>query len=727
MAKTTSFAYNTGPTISGTEQVGFLSVGVPTSGFTDSPQYWSGPDENDGYVITIPLSASTQPTTISGVTASLAFYGTKNLPNPFSDTTFIYLVNIVFFQNFSLASDASRWLTNNGYWNSYIPITPTPTMTSTPTQTPTNTITPTVTPTNTPTVTQTPTNTITPTKTTTPTNTQTPTRNINPTPTPTSTNVIVTSGLQLYYDASNPLSYSGAGTTVTDLSGSGRTGTLQGTVGGYSSLFGGVFTFNGTNQLISTTFTPSAVGTFQLAFYNTVTYNIYNRGIFTTFPAGGTYNGIYVGTYSGPMNMWTDGNSQTVITATPAFAINTWYIMTVVCTGSKILVYLNNNTTPITDVAKTATNYNSLRIGQTGFDANFWTGYIGNFLNYNRALSTSEITQNYNALASRFNLLPTSTPTPTNTPTNTRTPTNTASVTPTTTQTPTPTITPTNTITPTTTPTITPTNTITPTKTSVTPTPTVTTTTTRTPTPTTSSAVSNLIVFLDAGNSSSYPGTGNNWTDLSGRGNSPVFSNSGNGAVWVNAGAGGVSSYFTSNGNNWAKTTNNLAGLPNGSTQWTYSVWIMNTNTSFNPGGSPAIGSWGNNSTNINNVITDNNTSLGGNIIEIRGNNQDRPAAYGLPLNQWMNITFTNNVGANQKYSYYNGAAQSTFPGSGVNNPSTAASAQGSPGLLQVLTSVIGNPGFVGRIGLLKMWNTALSPAQVLDEYNTYKTRYGLT
>jgi hypothetical protein len=137
MAFARTFAYNPGSTISGTEQVGFLSVGVPTSGFTGSPQYWNGPDEDAGYVIAIPISGNTQPTPISGVTASLAFYGTKNLPNPFSDETFIYLVNIVFFQNFLSADEASRWLTSNGYWNSYIPVTPTPTPTVTPTVTPT--------------------------------------------------------------------------------------------------------------------------------------------------------------------------------------------------------------------------------------------------------------------------------------------------------------------------------------------------------------------------------------------------------------------------------------------------------------------------------------------------------------------------------------------------------------------------------------------------------------
>jgi hypothetical protein len=79
---------------------------------------------------------------------------------------------------------------------------------------------------------------------------------------------------------------------------------------------------------------------------------------------------------------------------------------------------------------------------------------------YNRQLSLSEITQQYNYLAPRFAEI---TPTPTNTPTSTETPTNTPSETPTNT--------PTNTETPTNTPTNTPTITETPTNT---PTPSVT-------------------------------------------------------------------------------------------------------------------------------------------------------------------------------------------------------------------------------------------------------------
>jgi hypothetical protein len=64
MATSRQFAYNNSDLIPGTIQVGNLSVGVPTSGFTSSPQFWSGPDEELGYVIASPTSGNTQPTPI---------------------------------------------------------------------------------------------------------------------------------------------------------------------------------------------------------------------------------------------------------------------------------------------------------------------------------------------------------------------------------------------------------------------------------------------------------------------------------------------------------------------------------------------------------------------------------------------------------------------------------------------------------------------------------------
>lgn len=114
MAFARPFAYNTGSPIAGTEQVGNLAVGTPTSGFTGM-EWWNGPDEELGYVIAIPVSADTQPTPISGVTASVGFDRTPS----FSDSEFVQLANLVSNQSYTGATQASSGLTSLGYWNSY--------------------------------------------------------------------------------------------------------------------------------------------------------------------------------------------------------------------------------------------------------------------------------------------------------------------------------------------------------------------------------------------------------------------------------------------------------------------------------------------------------------------------------------------------------------------------------------------------------------------------------
>jgi hypothetical protein len=126
------FAYNTGSTISGTSQVGDIAIiendGVFSPGL-GGLTWWGGPDESLGYVIAYPVPAGDHPTPISGVTAYIGFKGTKNMTNPFSDSTFLELVNSDAPSPpgpFSSATEASIFLTTNGYWNSY----PVPTYTT---------------------------------------------------------------------------------------------------------------------------------------------------------------------------------------------------------------------------------------------------------------------------------------------------------------------------------------------------------------------------------------------------------------------------------------------------------------------------------------------------------------------------------------------------------------------------------------------------------------------
>lgn len=121
MATARPFAYNTGSSIAGTEQLGTLAIGIPTSGFASTGlEWWNGPDEDLGYVIAQSVPGDTQPTPVSGVSASVGFFRTPDL----TDQSFIDLAGVIAGPSgpFATATDAKLWLNNNGYWTSYSPI-----------------------------------------------------------------------------------------------------------------------------------------------------------------------------------------------------------------------------------------------------------------------------------------------------------------------------------------------------------------------------------------------------------------------------------------------------------------------------------------------------------------------------------------------------------------------------------------------------------------------------
>lgn len=125
MATVRPFAYNPGSLIPGTEQLGSLSIGYPTSGFTNNPQYWNGPDEELGYVIAQSVSGNTQPTPLSGVTASVGFFRSEFK----TEESFIGLAEYIASydgdpQTFVDGEEAIVWLNANGYWTSFTPKTP---------------------------------------------------------------------------------------------------------------------------------------------------------------------------------------------------------------------------------------------------------------------------------------------------------------------------------------------------------------------------------------------------------------------------------------------------------------------------------------------------------------------------------------------------------------------------------------------------------------------------
>jgi len=120
MSTARPFAYNIGSPISGTDQVGALAVGTPTVGFTATGlEWWNGPDEDLGYVIAQSVPSDTQPTPVSGVSASVGFFRSSAL----TEGSFISISNAVAGPSgggpFASGSAAKTWLNANGYWTSY--------------------------------------------------------------------------------------------------------------------------------------------------------------------------------------------------------------------------------------------------------------------------------------------------------------------------------------------------------------------------------------------------------------------------------------------------------------------------------------------------------------------------------------------------------------------------------------------------------------------------------
>jgi len=140
MSTSRPFAYNPSPnpTISGTTQVGNIAIGVDPNldyfGGAGGVQWWEGPDEDLGYIVAKPISSLNQPNPLF-IPAGVAFG--RSL---FTEESFILLAeSLSSGTTFATGNDASTWLTDNGYWNSWIFVSPTPT----PTTTPTPTVTPT--------------------------------------------------------------------------------------------------------------------------------------------------------------------------------------------------------------------------------------------------------------------------------------------------------------------------------------------------------------------------------------------------------------------------------------------------------------------------------------------------------------------------------------------------------------------------------------------------------
>jgi hypothetical protein len=220
----------------------------------------------------------------------------------------------------------------------------------------------------------------------------------------------ITSSIVLSLDAGNIASYPGTGVIWSDLSGNGNTGTLtNGPI--YNSSNSGYITFDGTDDHV--------LGNISTSFFtgaHTISCWFYNRSVVgwaSPFSNNTTNNGCSILTFSGTGTFL--GANQAGINGTTIGVelgsdhINRWIYATIVysgvTSGSVVTVYAYKNDTLLTGGGTLYWNLStssSYYLGRHFSGGNYINGHIANVSVYNRALTTSEIEKNYNALKSRF-------------------------------------------------------------------------------------------------------------------------------------------------------------------------------------------------------------------------------------------------------------------------------------------------------------------------------------
>jgi len=210
---------------------------------------------------------------------------------------------------------------------------------------------------------------------------------------------IVTDGLVLCLDAGNTKSYPGSGTTWTDLSGNGNNGTLTNGPT-YSSSNGGSLVFDGVNDFvdISNSFQVSTSQVYSALFwiYKTST-SINNASMILSGGYGGDVDGIIIYTED-----YLTANDTGIVSGNGS-------VSAIYYNGISQPEGTNFNLNEWIHIAVTGISVNSIdganhNIGRNNNGTNHFKGNIATTQIYNRALTASEVQQNFNALRGRFSI-----------------------------------------------------------------------------------------------------------------------------------------------------------------------------------------------------------------------------------------------------------------------------------------------------------------------------------
>jgi hypothetical protein len=215
---------------------------------------------------------------------------------------------------------------------------------------------------------------------------------------------------------------------------------------------------------------------------------------------------------------------------------------------------------------------------------------------------------------------------------------------------------------------------------------------------------SGLVLCLDAGNTKSYPGTGTTWTDLSGNANTGTLQNS---PTYSSSNAG----YFSFNGSNQYVTGTNASSVQI-TGNLTLSAWVVlgdntyqgiiskMTYSPYNGYGLVKVGGYFAFWTASGNAYTYTNSDT----------------TY-VSNSNWFHVVGVRTAGVNR--IFINGVKQ-------IDSQSPGLSDSGAAFVIGRYYSDATNFYAGGKIALARIYNTALTDSQVLQNYNALRGRFGL-
>lgn len=224
-----------------------------------------------------------------------------------------------------------------------------------------------------------------------------------------------------------------------------------------------------------------------------------------------------------------------------------------------------------------------------------------------------------------------------------------------------------------------------------------------------SSLLSNTVLYLDAGDSNSYPGTGSTWSDLSTTGNDATVYNAG-----YSTGDGG---YFYFDGTSDYLTFSSAQNFGNAIS---ISVWVRpsldsSINTFISSKGSARSSGFAfyANTWNTTNRDLRFEVANGSSFTAVSSSNNV------VTDYQWQNFVVTCNRSTGAVVFYKNGSSIATATLSITNWTNTNAFQVGK-------YPPINAYHLDARLSILQIQTRVITASEVLSEYNAVKSRYGL-